>query len=68
MVGSPGLDTGLPMGTGSGISVMRVRRPEGVEFYHKQGSAFRPGQDRILDGRTHDDYPEVKHQQEAMAI
>ena len=41
---------------------------EGVEFYHKQGSAFRPGQDRILDGRTHDDYPEVKPQQEAMAI
>ena len=41
---------------------------EGVEFYHKQGSAFRPGQDRILDGRTHDDYPEVEQQQEAMAI
>ena len=41
---------------------------EGVEFYHKQGSAFRAGQDRVLDGRTHDDYPEVKHLQEAMAI
>ncbi len=41
---------------------------EGVEFYHKQGSAFRPGQDRILDGRTHDDYPAVRELQEALAI
>ena len=41
---------------------------EGVEFYHKQGSSFRAGQDRVLDGRTHDDYPVMKHLQEAMSI
>ena len=41
---------------------------ESVEFYHKQGSSFRPGQDRILDGRTHADYPAVRELQEAMAI
>ena len=41
---------------------------EGVEFYHKQGSSFRPGQDRTLDGRTHDDYPAVRPLQAAMAI
>ena len=44
---------------GSGIFEMLVKRwPKGVEFYHKQGSSFRAGQDRVLDGRTHDDYPE----------
>lgn len=29
----------------------------GVPFFYKQGSAFRPGQDRELDGRTWDEYP-----------
>lgn len=29
-----------------------------VTFMHKQGSAFKPGQDRELDGRTHDDTPD----------
>ena len=28
-----------------------------VPFYHKQGSAFRSGQRRTLDGRLHDDIP-----------
>ena len=28
-----------------------------VPFYHKQGSAFRSGQHRTLDGRLHDDMP-----------
>ena len=29
----------------------------GVPFYLKQGSALRPGEDRILDGRTWEQYP-----------
>lgn len=28
---------------------------DGVAFYFKQGSEYRPGLDRLLDGRTHDD-------------
>ena len=28
-----------------------------VPFYHKQGSAFRSGQHRTLDGQLHDDMP-----------
>ena len=56
------------MGTGSGISVMRVRRPR---VYN---STISRGQPSVLDkivsltDGPHDDYPEVKHQQEAMAI
>lgn len=30
---------------------------DGVGFYFKQGGAYSPGQDRDLDGRTHDDVP-----------
>jgi protein gp37 len=30
----------------------------GVPFMYKQGSHFRSEQDRILDGRTHDDFPD----------
>ena len=29
----------------------------GVIYYHKQGNHFRPGQDRLLDGRTWDGHP-----------
>ena len=29
----------------------------GVPYYHKQGFAHRPGQDRLLDGRLWEDYP-----------
>ena len=29
----------------------------GVPFFYKQGSALRPGQDRVLDGRTWDEFP-----------
>ena len=29
----------------------------GCAFFYKQGSALRPGQDRVLDGRTWDEYP-----------
>lgn len=29
----------------------------GVAYFHKQGSAFRSGQDRVLDGRTWDEFP-----------
>lgn len=32
----------------------------GVPYFHKQGNAFSPGQDRLLDGRTWDEYPEEK--------
>ena len=31
--------------------------PAGVAFFHKQGSAMGPDQNRILDGRTWDEYP-----------
>lgn len=31
----------------------------GVPFFYKQGSAFAPGQDRVLDGRTWDEIPQV---------
>lgn len=27
---------------------------DGVAFFHKQGSAFAPGQNRVIDGRTYD--------------
>ena len=30
----------------------------GVPFFYKQGNAFRSGQDRVLDGRAWDEYPE----------
>ena len=30
----------------------------GVAYFHKQGSAFAPGKNRELDGRTWDEYPE----------
>lgn len=30
---------------------------DGVAFFFKQGGAFKSGQDRELDGRTHDDVP-----------
>lgn len=30
---------------------------QGVPFFYKQGGAARPGQQRILDGRTWDEYP-----------
>lgn len=30
---------------------------QGVAFYHKQGSAFKPGEDRVLDGALWDGYP-----------
>ena len=33
----------------------------GVAYFHKQGNHFRPGQDRELDGRTWDDYPDIHH-------
>ena len=33
----------------------------GVRFFYKQGNAFRSGQDRVLDGRTHDDLPPLPH-------
>ena len=29
----------------------------GVAFFYKQGNAFRPGQDDVLDGRVHHEYP-----------
>lgn len=29
----------------------------GVPYFHKQGNAFRPGQDRLLDGRMWDQHP-----------
>lgn len=32
----------------------------GVAFFYKQGSAFAPGQDRVLDGRTWNEIPEEK--------
>lgn len=31
----------------------------GVAYLHKQGNAFRSGNDRYLDGRTWDEYPET---------
>ena len=31
-----------------------------VPFYYKQNSNFRPGQDRVLDGRTWDEYPDYR--------
>jgi protein gp37 len=31
----------------------------GVALFYKQGGAFKSGQDRVLDGRTWDEYPEV---------
>ena len=30
----------------------------GAAFYFKQGGAMKPGQDRVLDGRTWDEYPQ----------
>ena len=33
----------------------------GVSFYHKQGNAYRSGDDRLLDGRTWDEYPRIDH-------
>ena len=30
----------------------------GVAYFHKQGSGFRPGRDRVLDGTTWDQVPE----------
>lgn len=32
----------------------------GVALFYKQGGAFKSGQDRVLDGRTWDEYPEVQ--------
>lgn len=32
----------------------------GIPYFHKQGNDFKPGQDRVLDGRTWDEMPEVK--------
>jgi len=32
-----------------------------VPLFHKQGNAFKPGQDRELDGRTWDEMPEVSY-------
>lgn len=29
-------------------------------YFHKQGNAFRPGQDRVLDGETYSEFPEEK--------
>ena len=29
----------------------------GVAFFYKQGNAFRPGRDDVLDGRVHHEYP-----------
>lgn len=37
----------------------------GIPVYHKQGSAFRPGEDRILGGRTWDEFPaawDIQHE------
>jgi len=31
---------------------------KGVAYFHKQGNAFRSGQDRLLDGRTWDQFPD----------
>ena len=31
----------------------------GVSYFHKQGNAHRPGGDRVLDGRTWDEMPEM---------
>ena len=33
----------------------------GVAFFHKQGNHLRPGKDRILQGRTWDEYPDFDH-------
>ena len=33
----------------------------GVAFFYKQGSAFKSGQDRMLDGRTWDEMPSQQH-------
>lgn len=38
---------------------------DGVALYHKQGSAFKPGQDREIDGRTYDALPWRKEAQHA---
>ena len=33
----------------------------GVAYFYKQGNAFRSDQDKILDGKTHDEYPITAH-------
>ena len=38
-----------------------------VSFYHKQGNHNNPGQDRVLDRRTHDDWPAPEEWQEEVS-
>lgn len=33
-------------------------KQENVAFFYKQGSALTPGKDNVLDGRTHEEWPE----------
>ena len=39
-------------------SIRDACQTHGVPYFHKQGFAFRPGQDRLLDGDTWDQAPE----------
>jgi protein gp37 len=36
----------------------RICGAQGVSFFYKQGSAFKPGQDRLLNGKEYNEYPE----------
>lgn len=36
-----------------------ICKEEGVAFFHKQGSSFKPGQDEMLDGVLHHDFPAI---------
>lgn len=39
------------------LEIVEQAHARGVPVYHKQGGAFRPGEDRILAGRTYDEFP-----------
>lgn len=52
-------------------NIQRQCARDGVQFFHKQGGSYSPGQDRLLNGRTYDDLPwsveaEPEIRQEAM--
>lgn len=39
------------------LEIVEQAQKWGVPVMHKQGSSFRPGEDRILAGRTYDEFP-----------